>query len=555
MNSIGKRITSSSDIKNIRQASLGSSSGGVTSTNTNALRQTAQVTGNMLLAQMQPGETFSGDIIDVRGYAIKILLGNDKTLDASTTDSKNLNIGDHITFNVSSNDGKTVMIKPLKINTYNTNVLLKALEAADVPPTERNVSVVKAMMQNEMSIDKQSLGEMIKKVDTLEAENPQDVVMMERHSIPLTKENVEQFGAYRNCEHRIMAQAQTVAEEIPNLIKEALSLKEGEGLGLSSSDINENEKQVVELAKNIINILSDEQVINESDAKVIPKMIKSEVINEQPIIENNGEDEAFLDKLNMNDDGVVLTIDTGSTNEPKEKLSLSQVIDKLNTLTGNELKEFIDSTEFKEFIKDKVEKNFELNVNKLGNTEDEVKENVKNLYERLDKKTESFMNLLENSGYKDNNLYQTSSNMRNNMQFMQDLNQMAAYIQLPVKFNESKAHGDLYVFNRKGGKPVNKDSISAFLHLDLEHLGATDIDVLLEGKALKTQFSLKDKSSIDLVEAHLHELEDRLTKRGFSVSVSAIQMPADKNENAFLEVLEKDKPQISIKRYSFDVRA
>lgn len=523
MNSIDKRITSSSDIKNIRQASLGSSSGGVTSTNTNALRQTAQVTGNMLLAQMQPGETFSGDIIDVRGYAIKILLGNDKTLDASTTDSKNLNIGDHITFNVSSNDGKTVMIKPLKINTYNTNVLLKALEAADVPPTERNVSVVKAMMQNEMSIDKQSLGEMIKKVDTLEAENPQDVVMMERHSIPLTKENVEQFGAYRNCEHRIMAQAQTVAEEIPNLIKEALSLKEGEGLGLSSSDINENEKQVVELAKNIINILSDEQVINESDAKVIPKMIKPEVINEQPIIENNGEDEAFLDKL--------------------------------NTLTGNELKEFIDSTEFKEFIKDKVEKNFELNVNKLGNTEDEVKENVKKLYERLDKKTESFMNLLENSGYKDNNLYQTSSNMRNNMQFMQDLNQMAAYIQLPVKFNESKAHGDLYVFNRKGGKPVNKDSISAFLHLDLEHLGATDIDVLLEGKALKTQFSLKDKSSIDLVEAHLHELEDRLTKRGFSVSVSAIQMPADKNENAFLEVLEKDKPQISIKRYSFDVRA
>ena len=555
MNSIDKRITSSSDIKNIRQASLGSSSGGVTSTNTNALRQTAQVTGNMLLAQMQPGETFSGDIIDVRGYAIKILLGNDKTLDASTTDSKNLNIGDHITFNVSSNDGKTVMIKPLKINTYNTNVLLKALEAADVPPTERNVSVVKAMMQNEMSIDKQSLGEMIKKVDTLEAENPQDVVMMERHSIPLTKENVEQFGAYRNCEHRIMAQAQTVAEEIPNLIKEALSLKEGEGISLSSSNTNENEKQVVELAKNIINILSDEQVINESDAKVIPKMIKPEVINEQPIIENNGEDEAFLDKLNMNDDGVVLTIDTGSTNEPKEKLSLSQVMDKLNTLTGNELKEFIDSTEFKEFIKDKVEKNFELNVNKLGNTEDEVKENVKKLYERLDKKTESFMNLLENSGYKDNNLYQTSSNMRNNMQFMQDLNQMAAYIQLPVKFNESKAHGDLYVFNRKGGKPVNKDSISAFLHLDLEHLGATDIDVLLEGKALKTQFSLKDKSSIDLVEAHLHELEDRLTKRGFSVSVSAIQMPADKNENAFLEVLEKDKPQISIKRYSFDVRA
>ena len=165
------------------------------------------------------------------------------------------------------------------------------------------------------------------------------------------------------------------------------------------------------------------------------------------------------------------------------------------------------------------------------------------------------MNMLENTGNKDTTLYQTTSNMRNNMQFMQDLSQMAAYIQLPVKLNESKAHGDLYVFNRKNGKPVNKDSITAFLHLDLEHLGATDVDVLLEGKTLKTQFSLKDITSVKLVEEHLDELKERLTKRGYSVTLNALVMPDSSNENAFMNMLENDKPQISIKRYSFDVRA
>ena len=549
MNSIDKRITSSSagDIKSLRAASTGTgTSGATTVTNGNAIRQTAQITGNMLLAQMQPGSTFSGDIIDVRGYAIKILLGDEKTLDATTADSKNLNIGDHITFNVSSNDGKTVMIKPIKINNFNTNVLLKALEAAEVPTNDRNIKVVKAMMQNEMSIDKQSLSEMIKKVDTLEAEEPQDVVMMERHGIPLSKENVQQFAAYRNCEHRIMAQVDTVATQIPEILEEALQ--------------SNDSQTVASLGKEIINLLNDDvgtagisNKMNTSEDGTVKVIQKENSYIKEQAVENNSEDEAFLEKLNIKDEGVVLSVNT--YNDSKIKLTTEQVLGKLNNLNSEELKEFLVSVEFKDYIKDKVEKNFELNVNRLGDNETEVKENVKKLYERLDKKTELLMNLLENSGNKDNILYQTTSNMRNNMQFMQDLSQMAAYIQLPVKLNESKAHGDLYVFNRKNGKPVNKDSITAFLHLDLEHLGATDVDVLLEGKTLKTQFSLKDITSVKLVEEHLDELKERLTKRGYSVTLNALVMPDSSNENAFMNMLENDKPQISIKRYSFDVRA
>ena len=554
MNSIdNKRITTSSasDIKSLRGTSSSLGSGGATTiTNGNAVRQTAQITGNMLLAQMKPGSTFNGDIIDVRGHAIKILLGNDKTLDASTSDSKNLNIGDHITFNVASNDGKTVMIKPIKVNNFNTNVLLKALEAAEVPANERNVKVVKAMMQNEMSIDKNSLSEMIKKVDSLEAEEPQDVVMMERHSIPLSKENVAQFSAYRNCEHRIMAQVDTVANQIPEVLKEVLSSVETDSL---------DAKVISDLAKDIVNLLSEDMVeefnvtkMNVSEDGIVRMVPKENLVNQEQI-PVNPEDEAFLQKMNMDDEGVILTVNTDV--EPKIKLTKEQVLDNLNNLKGQDLKEFLDSPEFKDFVKEKVEKNFELNVNKLGESEEEIKENVKKLYERLDKKSEVLMNLLENTGHKDTTLYQTTSNMRNNMQFMQDLSQMAAYIQLPVKLNESKAHGDLYVFNRKNGKPVNKDSISAFLHLDLEHLGATDVDVLLEGKALKTQFSLKDKTSIAIVEEHLEELKERLIKRGFNVTLDATVMEDNKEENPFMNVLETDKPQISIKRYSFDVRA
>lgn len=550
MNTINKSMsstTNTSDVTGLRGTSTGTHAGGAVA-NGNAIRQTAAITGNMLLAQMKPGTTFSGDIIDVRGSAIRILLGNDKTLDATSAESKNLNIGDHIRFNVNSNNGKTVVIKPLSVNNFNTNVLLKALEAAEVPANDRNIEVVRAMMRNEMSIDKNSLSEMIRKVDGLKTDNPENIVAMERHGIPLTQENVDQFSAYKNYEHRIMAQAESVATDIPELLKNIISTGD--------------EQKATQLAEKLINILGDStpeaQVITESgEGTVIIKNSNGEEITSnvnQPAQNLSGEDEMFLNKMGMASDGVVYEAGTENVQE-RPRLTQEQVMTNLNTLKGDALKEFIDSPEFKDFIKDKVEKGFELNVNRLGQNDEEVKENVKRLYEKLDNKTEAILNALENAGQKDSSLGQTATNIRSNMQFMQDLSQMAAYVQLPVKFNESKAHGELYVFNRKKGMQVDKDVVTAFLHLDLDNLGATDIHVALEKKALKTQFSISDEVSMKIVESHIHELKERLEKKGFTTTLTVELEPKEAERNPFDKVLETDKPQISIKRYSFDVRA
>ena len=545
MNIIDRSMSSPSntgDVRNPRGTSAGTNAGGTgTAVNGNAVRQTAVITGNMLLAQMQPGSSFSGDIIDVRGSAIRILLGNDKTLNATTTDSKNLNIGDHITFNVASNDGKTVLIKPLKINNFNTNVLLKALEAAEVPANEKNVETVKAMMRNEMSIDKDSLADMIKKVETFKTDRPEDIVAMVRHEIPLTQENVEQFATYKNYEHRIVAQTENMANDIPELLKDML----GDG----------QEQKVSQLAEKLINILDDnipeEQVMTkDSEGTVLVKNLNVSE-NTVPVSE---EDKTFLNKMGLDEAGVTYETEQVDT-AVKEKLTNSQVIDNLGTLKGEELKEFLDSPEFKDFIKDKVERGLELNVNRLGQRDEEVKENVKKLYENLNTKTESILKALESAGQRDSTLGRTSENIRNNMQFMQDLSQMAAYVQLPVKFNENKAHGELYVFNRKKGMPVDKDVVTAFLHLDMDNLGATDIHVTLEKKSVKTEFSISDEVSMNIIESHLHELKERLEKKGYTATLSVEIEPGEAETNPFDKALEVDKPQISIKRYSFDVRA
>ena len=126
---------------------------------------------------------------------------------------------------------------------------------------------------------------------------------------------------------------------------------------------------------------------------------------------------------------------------------------------------------------------------------------------------------------------------------------------LPVKFNESKAHGELYVYNRRKGMPVEKDVITAFLHLDLDNLGATDINVTMEKKSVTTQFSLSDVESMRIVEENLPMLKERLEKKGYIATFTVDSAAGATGETPFDVLLETDKPQISIKRYSFDVRA
>lgn len=547
MNTIGNQTTARTTQSEANVSLKGTSTGGmsaggrgVTITNTGAIRQTAQITGNMILSQMKPGTSFAGDIIDVCGNAIKLLLSGEKLLNATTTDARNLNIGDHIIFNVSSNNGSSVVIKPVKINHFNTNMLLRALEAAELPATEKNKNIVKAMMEHEMPIDKNSVTEMMKRVEGLKTDNPEYIVAMDKHGIPLTQENVEQFGAYKNYEHRIMSQAETIAEDIPQLLSE---------LTLSG-----DESKAANLAKALVDILNkaplqpESPTTGNSEGALYNISLQPENISDSDVL--------FLKSMGLIDEenGVVYESAVAEQIE-KKSFSLEQVMEKLNTLKGEELKEFIESDDFRGYVKDKTEQSFFINLNRLSTEGDDTKELVKKLYDNLDKKTESMLQLLNSAGEGHSKLAQTATNIRHNMQFMQDLSQMASYVQLPVKFDESKAHGELYVYNRKKGMPVDKEVLTAFLHLDMDNLGATDIDVKMERRSVTIQFSLSDVEAMRIVEENLPMLKDRLEKKGYMASFT-VDSAAQTNDKApFDKVLWTDKPQMSIKRYSFDVRA
>ena len=66
--------------------------------------------------------------------------------------------------------------------------------------------------------------------------------------------------------------------------------------------------------------------------------------------------------------------------------------------------------------------------------------------------------------------------------------------------------------------------LTAFLHLDMDHLGALDISIALqtERNQITTKFYL-DEDSIALVQDHIGELTERLSKKGYQCKHMVIE--------------------------------
>ena len=96
--------------------------------------------------------------------------------------------------------------------------------------------------------------------------------------------------------------------------------------------------------------------------------------------------------------------------------------------------------------------------------------------------------------------------------------------------------------------------MTAFLHLDMDNLGSTDVSIRLKGKDLSTNFYLDDDDSFALVQAHLPILEAKLAQKGYN---SKISVSNESQKVDFVEdFLKKDQPSAGqVHRYSFDMRA
>ena len=169
----------------------------------------------------------------------------------------------------------------------------------------------------------------------------------------------------------------------------------------------------------------------------------------------------------------------------------------------------------------------------------------------------------QSAGFSHSDLSKNSQNMRENLRFMQDLNQQFVYAQVPLNLEDGQANSELFVYTRRKQARVSEDGTRVLLHLDMPSLGMTDILVSLRDQQLHARFTMEDEQSAEVIRSHMQELQEKLETKGFiytSEVQKAERKPAKQEpeahtgEDTVVTEMMKAECGDREKRYTFDMR-
>lgn len=543
--------------------------------------------------ELAPGSIFEGNVSYVRGSNVILSLENGQNIHARLDNhAMKLVQGQSMFFQVKSNEGGTVAIRPYMGGGSSNPTLVRALEAAGLPKNERNLEMVNSMMKEQMPIHADALLEMHRIAAANDTVNVQTLVQMTHLDLPVTPQLAAQFENYRNDTHMLLGQMDEFMEQLPQFLESQTSdvahlvqmnteligiLTEGlepETIGqlpelLKGQQMPASQAAPGQVALPPLDMMEDAKEVREGLFVSAAAVDEAEVQETfQPVFSQNQlgafldeqTREAFSDVLrsigNLADNEAVFD-DDGMLSRDLTARQLLGILDRelvaaQASLETDDLKELFSQKGYRAVLNRVMEEQWLVQPQDLKKGD-----KLSQLYERLNRQMDQIDKILKATGNGQSPLARSTEQIRGNVAFMNEVNQIYNYVQIPLKLSGQNANGDLYVYTNKRRPREENGELSAFLHLDMEHLGSTDVYVKMKGKAVDTNFSFSDDASFDLVQKYLPILDAKLTALGYNTTIT---VSSEEKKMDFVEdFLKKDLPGGSstgvVHRYSFDVRA
>lgn len=558
------------------------------------------------------GEVVKGEVTDLRSNEVTIRLDDGKTLHAKLNTAMELSIGQKAEFFVQETNDVLITLKLLSDGdtSFTESAIDKALEASGFPKSQQAAAIVRSLLTAGLPANKETIQKMIQYSAANKDVELSTLTALLKHNLPVTKENATQLQAYRNFEHRLLGQATTMTSALIEGLSygevsssfteglltqffgesEATVLSGSSSTGLFTAQAESGEASAFQTANAASALPGNETVPGpepaasalyttegtsfpspDAPSALSPERIPDTELPTAPESAapgNTARSEEFLPLRQLLSDSsyeaLQKAVDTLPTDLPELPLLKENLTN--GTLTANGLFAALSSAAsgghaekvtvlLKEepALSDLLGKTI---LNRFVLTpEDLTKEHsVEDFYARTVKHLASLTELAsaETSSAAMKTVADTGTNMQENIQFMNTLNQIFPYVQLPLKLTEQLTHGELYVYTKKKDLSAQNKEVSILLHLDMDALGPTDIHLSLLQQNVTAKFYLNETDAETLVSEQLPSLTDALQKKGYSLNASVMHRTKDPD---IVSDFLADGDAVPMKRFRFDIRA
>jgi hypothetical protein len=544
------------------------------------------------LRSLTKGNIFEGTVSSMKNGRVTLALSSGQQISARIEGKVQLSLGQSMFFQVKSNDGSQIAIRPFSVEGTGANyTLLQALSAAGVPAESDYLSMVNRMMEEQMPIDRNSIQQMVRMVNAHPEIDVQTLVQLNKLGITIDKQNAAQFENYLDDKQAITNEFDQLIEELPQALESEslspqqmrsfgseflLALTDGlEDVPLQNNGLVSQEMPAEFVAENTIEkSIAEGNTIEKSglleNGELLQttedgKAVSQETATDQPVQQSESYsatphtlgalmDGKQLQNLNtmlgelLGTDATGYTKDSGVAEVLKD---IQQVFKDSLPIEREQIGKLFSSKEFVHMVKDTMQQQWTLQPQEL---EADGTDKVTKLYDRMNAQLEKITEALKSIGQENTGFAQTAADIQGNVEFMNQINQAYTYVQIPLQMSGQNASAELFVYTNKKALAEGDRELTAFLHLDLDHLGATDVSVKMKNKQVSTNFYLDDDASYQLISLNVDRFEKRLQEKGYQCNVSVINEA--KHVNFVENFLKNDQPSAGqLHRYSFDMRA
>lgn len=525
------------------------------------------------------GQILTGEVIDLARHEITILLSNGQTLKGRMEDASSLSISDMAKFVVDDLKSSKLILKLLSKAPSITpdHTVEKALEEANLVKSERNINVVKELLKQQMPIDKNTIQAVLRQATMFKNTSIETIVLMNRYQIPFNETNTSQLEAYRNFEHQLLTQVQSLSASIgadmlatplsATSQQELISLFMGNDIQ-SESNMNQiqNETQtnydvqnlssqaaqnkasgaMQNTSNDVIQDTSDEVMSKSSDIAMqsASNEVKQTTLNAaslSSLTETNTQ-------LSHNNQSNIQSYDHTTLLSDSNLNTLQEALLNKTTIPHKETSQLDPSK-----IKSLLVKSFTLSINQLQDSN-----GLSQFYEKAEEKLEAlkqfFTQLAQTSA---ENSYKATNTVLNQLKdsfdFMKIMNQFFGYVQIPMKLPNQYTNSELFVYTNKKQLREGNKNLSVLLHLNMEYLGPIDFHLTLFQQKVTAKVSLVNEVSISLISQHIPQLQEALKAKGYTFDYQI--QKTEEETNVVKSFFDQDSLDLVMKRYSFDKRA